>query len=415
VLLALALVAGGCSGAAPERSDPTSAPAAGRRDVTDADFAAIRELLDVRAKAVVTGDRDAFLATVDPQGPLRDEQEVFFDNLQDLDVQKLYYGLVDTGLVPEEVRGGEALVRPELYEHVQLRGVNQRPVANQVSITFVARDGRWYVGHEELDKTFEAQSRPWFGTRIDVAGDRDLLVLTDRGATVSADYLLDATRTALAGVADLLGVRADDPLLVDATTNGLPYQLSNASAEDAAAVAFGTYASSRTGTDYQGRAGSVVKANPKQVSYLVNDGVVLWHELTHFVLDTEYLDEMPQWASEGIAEYVGQYPDLLADSFAPNDELRDRLDDREVRLIPPGRWGDDPEVDYLYARAFAEYLVERYGMAKYVELLHAYVRIGRDDRFSSHLYGEGLDDEVLEDVYGTTPGTVARGGFALVR
>jgi hypothetical protein len=29
--------------------------------------------------------------------------------------------------------------------------------------------------------------------------------------------------------------------------------------------------------------------------------------------------------------------------------------------------------------------------------------------------GEGLDDEVLEDVYGTTPEAVTRGGFALLR
>jgi hypothetical protein len=219
-------------------------------------------------------------------------------------------------------------------------------------------------------------------------------------------------------VVDVLGVPADDPLLVDATTNGLPYKLSNASGENADAAAFSTYATERAGTDYRGRAGSVVKANPERVAGLVEDGRLLRHELTHFVLDTDYLDEMPQWASEGIAEYVGNAPARLAEDLVPLPEVQERIDAREVRLIPPSRWGEDPAVDYLCANAFAQFLIDRHGMARYLKMLRAYVLLGRD-RYRIYgdvnFNGEGLDDEVLEDVYGTTPEAVARGGFALLR
>ena len=65
----------------------------------------------------------------------------------------------------------------------------------------------------------------------------------------------------------------------------------------------------------------MVKANPGRVEQLVGDGgTTLRHELTHFVLDG-YGDTNPQWVTEGIAEYVGYYPGLLADSVATDDRL----------------------------------------------------------------------------------------------
>lgn len=420
-----ALVVSGCSGGSGVRpgvpdgggargeasATGSSTRAADPDEITSDDFAAVQDLLDVRAQALRRGNRKAFLATLDPgNARLRRSQEVFFDNLQDLPVDKLYYGLTESGLRPGEVRGDDPVLRPEVFEHVELSGVDELPVSNQVSITFVERGGRWLVGAENLDETFEAQSRPWYGARIEVAGDPDLLVLTDRDAAVGADALLDSTRSALADAADVLDEPDDRPLLVDATTNGLATQLSNSSGEDAGAVSFSVFATDPTGQEVTGLAGAVIKANPDFVQQLVEDSRTLRHELTHFLLDG-YGGTNPQWVTEGIAEYVGYYPGLLSSSTLTDDRLLRQIRQREVELTPAGLWGNDPSLDYLTAEAFAEHLIQTYGLDKYREMMDVFKRRGRT---SAIRYGEGIVEKVLRQVYGVSSDSVARGGFGLL-
>src|SRR5687767_7989580 len=75
VVLALVLLAGcsatsGSSSPAPDEgatSASASSEAAGPYQPTDDDRSEIRDLLDARARALTDGDRDAFLATVDPE------------------------------------------------------------------------------------------------------------------------------------------------------------------------------------------------------------------------------------------------------------------------------------------------------------------------------------------------------------
>lgn len=412
-LLGLTLVVGGCSSPEPfVKPDFSKARVKMKGSGEDADFKAISRLLDSRADAILRGDRKRFLATVDrSNSKLRRRQAALFDNLQVLPVTKIYYGVDRNALVADKIRGGGRTLRPPVIEHVQLKGVTKRPVANDVTMTFVYRKGTWVLGNEREDKLFEAQFRPWYGTRIETAGDSKLLVMTDEDADVDADELLGETRSALGAVTDVLDQPADEPLLVDATTNGTATELSNSSGEDAAAVSFTTYASDRLGEDYTGEAGAVVKANPDYVEQLVEDDATLRHELTHYVLDG-YGRSNPQWVTEGIAEYVGYQPGTLADSYIDNTELERSIDDREVRLTPPGRWGDDPDLDYLSAEAFAEYLISGYGLDKYLEMMGLFKKIGRS---RSIVYGEGIVDEVLKKVYGIGSAKVADGGFDLLQ
>ncbi|MCW2815091.1 MAG: Plant Basic Secretory Protein [Nocardioides sp.] len=419
-LVCAAILVSGCSGGPGGPADPSSppptsgspaAPAADDDEITESDFEAVAALLDVRAEALLGGDRRAFLATLDPGNRrLRRAQEQLFDNVQALPVDKLYYGFTDTGLVPADVRGDDPTMRPPVFEHLELTGVFAAPVANQVSMTFVERGDRWLVGHEDVDETFEAQVRPWFGVPIEAAGDDDLLVLTDRGADVGAEELLGSTREALAEAADVLDEDADRPLLVDATSNGLTFELSNASGEEAAAVSYSVGAADRKGEEPRARAGSVVKANPTDVEALVDNDTTLRHELAHFLLDG-YGDTNPQWVTEGIAEYVGYAPGLLADSVASDDRLPRRIAGRDVELTPSGLWGNDPQLDYLTAHAFAEHLITTYGLDRYREMMDVFKRRARS---SPVVFGEGIVDEVLRQVYGVGEREVARAGFALL-
>lgn len=419
-LVCAALLVSGCSGIPGGPDEPsTSSPATGSAstppvdddEITESDFEAVAALLEKRAKALLRGDRRAFLTTLDPGNRrLRRTQERLFDNVQALPVDKLYYGFTNTGLVPAEVRGDDPTMRPPVHEHLELSGVFAAPVANQVSMTFVERGDRWLLGHEDVDETFEAQVRPWFGVPIEAAGDADLLVLTDRGADVGAEELLGSTREALAEAADVLDEDADRPLLVDATSNGLTFELSNASGEEAAAVSYTVGAKDRAGEEFRALAGSVVKANPTDVDALVDNDTTLRHELTHFLLDG-YGDSNPQWVTEGIAEYVGYAPGLLRDSVARDDRLPRLIARRDVELTPSGLWGNDPRLDYLTAHAFAEHLITTYGLDRYREMMDVFKRRARTTPI---VFGEGIVDEVLRQVYGVGSREVARAGFALL-
>lgn len=112
-------------------------------------FAAVQEVLDRRASAVISGDRDAFLATVDPQAPasFRDAQARTFDGLRSVPLAS--YGLTarlgDSGDLA--TRPGTFL--PETRVIYRIEGYDDRDAVDTLWLTFVERDGRWYVGSDE--------------------------------------------------------------------------------------------------------------------------------------------------------------------------------------------------------------------------------------------------------------------------
>lgn len=393
-----------------DRSDGGADP--GTRSISDEDFDAVADLLEVRATALVRGQRKRFMATLDPgNASLRRKQRLLFDNLQKVPIDKLYYG-IDVGRSRTRVEPGvDPEFSPHVYEHLELGTVFTAPVSNRVSMRFVQRDGRWLVAGERYDEDDAPQERPWFGGPIEAALGDDVLVLTDEGADVGADELLDSTLEALAEVADVLDEPDDQALLVDATTNGRPVELSKSSGQDAGAVTFTVLATNAAGDDVEGTAGTVVKANPEYVTQLVDDERTLRHELVHVLLDG-YGTTNPLWVTEGIAEYVAYYPLLLSRSVATDDSLVEAIADRRVALTSADDWGKDPELDYLSAQAFAEYLISRSGLDTYREMMDLFDERGRDRGVSR---GRGLVPGVLREVYDLSPAEVAEGGFELLR
>ncbi|MEJ7833360.1 MAG: hypothetical protein WKF79_10625 [Nocardioides sp.] len=411
VCLVAGLLVAGCGGGGPSadpgESSSAPSPRSGTYEITDADFTALAALMDDRAQALLEGRKPAFLATVDPtNSELLAEQEVFFDNVTALPVDKLFYDVSTDGFVPAKIRGNDPVVRPQVVEHLSLRGVFDKPVGNGVALTFVKRDGEWVLGHEEIDEVVEPQERPWFGGPIEVTQDGGLLVVTDRGADESSREVATSVRVHLDAVAALLETPPGSRLLVDATSNGLANELSNASGENAGAVSFGVAAIDDDG-NVRGLAGEVIKLNPELVDELIGNSVLMRHELTHYLLD--FGITAPIWASEGIAEVVAEYPRLLTEAVGDAALVRD-IENRPVELTGSGIWGNDPELDYLVARATAEYLVKTYGFARYREMLETFQR-----RASGVSYGEAIVDETLRKVYGESEAEVARHTFDLLR
>lgn len=390
VVLAILGLLVGCSsdeGSEPP-GDPVAASSPGtaggddeRYQPTDEDREEIRTLLKTRANALERGDRQAFLATVDPaDDELVKQQTTLFDNLQLLPVESVSYSVDDgAGYPTARVEGGDPVFRPEVIELVEL-DVDTRPVSNTLEDTFVRRDEGWLLGAESVPGRYrdddEPQSRPWAGSvPIAVARSGRLLVVTDRDGDVAPQPLADDIADDIRFDAEALGIAPSYDVLVDATTVGDAHQMNSVDDAEAAAVTFPVVSFS---TDRGGRqAGMRIKVNPDEAARVAADDQVMRHELAHF-LTLERLAGAPTWVKEGLAEWTSTAPATLGDLVVEGDAY-EHVMDVQRRLPTGGRWGLDPKADYLIGRAAVTHLVEEYGPEEVLALGAAYRRIAGDD------------------------------------
>ena len=98
-----------------------------------------------------------------------------------------------------------------------------------------------------------------------------------------------------------------------------------------------------------------IKVNPDQADEIAGDEQVMRHELTHF-LTLERLAGAPTWVKEGLAEWTSTAPATLDDLVLDADAYEHVMDVRH-RLPTGGRWGLDPQADYLIGRAAVTHIV----------------------------------------------------------
>ena len=123
----------------------TAAPPARGQNDPSAALTAANEVLDARERALAARDAAAWMATVDPQAaqPFKDAQARHFSGLQSVPLEgfALTARLDDTGdLAPQ----GDRFL-PETRMTYRLRGYDDRDAIDTLWLTFVLREGRWYV------------------------------------------------------------------------------------------------------------------------------------------------------------------------------------------------------------------------------------------------------------------------------
>jgi hypothetical protein len=128
---------------------PTNGSAAQAADP----LAAVTQLLATRTKAVQTGDRGGFLATVDPKAPaaFKTAQGRSFDGLRTIPLARyqLEARTEATGDLAGGISaryGGASAFIPETRQIYRIEGYDERDVVDNQWLTYVQRDGRWYVG-----------------------------------------------------------------------------------------------------------------------------------------------------------------------------------------------------------------------------------------------------------------------------
>jgi hypothetical protein len=119
---------------------------------------AVQELQRGRLAAIREGNREAFLATVDPRATQRfkDAQARHYDGLRTVPVERLDLQVRTdlSGDLGRELTGkyGGRTFLPETRLVYRIAGYDDRDAIDTLWLTYVERDGRWYVANDnDLD------------------------------------------------------------------------------------------------------------------------------------------------------------------------------------------------------------------------------------------------------------------------
>lgn len=360
--------------ALPERSAP---PAGMDESLRDAALALVEE----REDALVAGDREAFLATVDADElGFSATQARWFDNLAELPVGDVSYELGDESIMTQVTGAGDLQLPVDFT--MRLRGFDAHPVTQQMVWTF-ARDGDDALLVDDRNVQIEARTgwtpAPWDLAHIEVRRAGGILAVFDDETVDHADYVMsdlaDAARVVRGHLPEWNGrfvvYASSDVSAMDA--------MSSMTVEDTGGVAF----------PVRSREGGPVAAyrflvNPTVTRDVITRGHLFRHELVHVALGTTD-DRSPTWLVEGVAEYV-------AASTYTVDQRRyvaayGLVSARPRTLEPTQRfYTRDPELNYGLAGLVCDYLASTRGEAVLWDL----VRTFRTARFSSWAQSEDV-------------------------
>ena len=358
----------------PQRSE---APAGMDESLRDAALA----LVETRERALRSGDRGAFLDTVDPDElGFSATQARWFDNLALLPVGDVSYELGDEGVMTQ-VSGDGDLQLPVDFT-MRLRGFDKHAVTQRMVWTFVRSGDEVLLANDrnlQIDAKTGWTPAPWDLAHIDVRRSGGILAVFDEDTVEHADYVMDD----LAAATEVVGRHLPDwsrRFVAYGTSDVTALdKMSDMTVEDTAGVAFPVLS----------REGGPVAAyrflvNPNVVGDVLSRDYVFRHELVHVALGTSD-DRSPVWLAEGAAEYVSR-------SVLPVDQRRlisaGQLGSTAGRTLEATRrfYTRDPAVNYALAALVCDYLATTRGE----EVLWDLVRTFRTARFSSWAESEDV-------------------------
>lgn len=364
VLLALATLA------------PLPAPpaAADRSD----DRAAIQELLDRRAEAVLARDRDAFMATTASLlRPFQRRQARLFDHLKAVPLESYAlkarweaYG--DLVRPSDEARyeGAEDVAIPLTEESYRIAGFDRRAAIEDLYYTFVKRDGRWLIGNDEdLDELGLLSARHlWDVAPLYQRRTQHFLLFGQRCGRSPCDTI---HATVLAAAEDALG-RVDVywrprwarrlVILLPTSPRDLARMLQAAfDVSEFVAFAYSTIDARRD----QRFTGERIIFNPAAFAGRSRSAIdtVLAHELLHVATRRSSGPLVPIFVEEGFAEYVaygGASPSVGDPSIPADHEF--------VTGSPSEIYGA-----YKRAQSAVAFFIDRWGLEA---LTNFYLKLG---------------------------------------
>ena len=359
------------------RAVASSRPAAGAPPAPGA--AAVRSLLQRRSRAVLSRDRAAFLATVDPSGQaFRAGQRVLFDNLAKVPLETWRESLADTRPAVAADDGWTA----RLTLTYRLRGFDRHDLVFTEYLTFHRRPGAgWAVSGDGAAHGLRDDPQIWSGDGLTVVRGRRSIVLAEDGAVAGEAFAARAKGlrdiaarldTGVGAVSRVVGDRWARHVvaLVPATeqkAEAMAGDMRNLGDIAALATVTGDEGGPRTGEDR-------VVITPTAFARLSALGrhVVLTHELVHVAMGGARDAKTPMWLIEGLADYVG-YKDAGVPVRAAGRELAGLIATSGVPAALPDRAefagsGDRLAAAYEEAWLACRMVAERYGEGRLVRL-----------------------------------------------
>ncbi|MCF2531236.1 hypothetical protein [Yinghuangia soli] len=319
--IALGNLSLGGSGSSPPRAAASGTPepgqaadrpaGTGRLDVTRHDE--IVRLLERRAAAVRDRDQAAYLATVDPQATaFRAVQAASFGNAAQIPFASWDYELVtpDAFTLPAVRRaelGGTAVFTAHVDLAYRIAGLDAAPLRSPQFLTFVQRDGAWYIA---ADGDGAAAGQPsaaqvWDLGPVTVLQTRSGIIL-GVGANADLSAYQKDVETAVPDVTAVWGPDwAGKTVLVVPADQEQMAELLGAEPQKYARIAAVTTGERGAGPDEA--AADRIIVNPEAFRELgtVERRVVMTHEIAHVASRAATRNWTPTWLSEGFADYIG--------------------------------------------------------------------------------------------------------------
>ncbi|HYH28732.1 MAG TPA: hypothetical protein VEA19_08170 [Actinomycetota bacterium] len=369
--------------------------------------AEIGDVLDVRARAMLSGDREGFLATVAPDQPeFRRRQIRLFDGFQRLGLESYSLDATDR-FWPELTTARERSRYPSeavvlhVEERYAIRGYDRQPALEDLYLTFVRGPGGWVIASDQdlSDLALYSGRKLWENGPIRVARSEHFLFVSHPDLAPAARRVLRAAERALRRVQGRWPLPWHQRVLILApSTEDELQRLIQASFDLDVFVAFAASGVDRA-RDWQLAGHRILLNWPNFSAYPEETSEeILVHELLHIATRDDAGPMIPIYVEEGVAEWVtGERPGGLLQTAVRSGRFDERLPDDHEFVS-----GSDREIVTAYAEstAAAVFAVERFGRERVASFYDVLGEIRRAPGIADHHV-----DAVMQDVFGLTAGT----------
>lgn len=354
--------------------------------------AGIRKMLDVRAAAVMSRDRGAFMSTVATSSPsFRRRQARWFTAVTKLPLES--YDLTAAwGRYGDLVRARDRAAHsdadrvdiPVTEERYKIKGFDGAPVEDDVFYTFVEQRGRWMVGSDAdlSDLGLQSSRQLWdFGPISLQRSPHFLLISHPCSAPIGCARLpsdmLALAEKALQRVDRYWPMSWRHRIVIAAPTTAAELKrILQATFDVNKFVAF-AYSSEdiEHGLRFIGRR---IILNWNTIAGRTSDSLltILAHELTHVATRSVAGPQIPTFVDEGIAEYVGYNADPASLSYLDSVVKAGSFDGKLPRdyQFTTGS-GTDIFLSYQKAESAVRFFIDRWGVTRFVKF---YTSLGRE-------------------------------------
>jgi len=333
-------------------------------------YSGIQALLERRQEAMLEGDRQTFMATVDDSDTrFVKRQRLLFEGFQRIGLTEYRLELTDR-YWPElttdrEVEKYGGAVQPtvlHIEERYRLRAFDEQPALDDLYLTFVRRGGEWLVASDSdlADLMLLTGRKLWEFGPIETQRSEHFLYVSHPDLRSAGHAILGSAEQALGRLNDAwpLPWPRQVVLFAPSTTEELR-RILQATFDLDVFVAF-AYSSVDRETDYD-LAGHRIIFNWENFSQHAEEvqQTILVHELLHVATRELTGPMVPAFVDEGLAEWASKG----GSTYLLNRRIANATFDRELPRDYQFFTGPDDDILLSYEESYtaAQYAVARYG------------------------------------------------------